>query len=196
VAKDEDNPAEAIRSLQEALTTFKQLGDQSALAETLISLAETPDPSAFGELSANLIGAAEAMGAALGVPMTPDTPRHRRIIQSIRSTLGSVGFEEALAKGRTWSIEQAYEVAMTFSADRISRPLPRPAEQSAVAFQLTPREIDVLRMLAAGLSTQEIADQLSISPRTVSTHINNMLGKTGVDSRAALVALSFRSGIL
>jgi DNA-binding CsgD family transcriptional regulator len=196
VAKDEDNPAEAIRLLQEALTTFKQLGDQSALAETLVSLAETPDPSIYGEVSSSLIGAAEAIGAALGVPVTPDTPRHRRFIQSIRSTLGGVGFEKALETGKTWSVDQAYEVAMTLSADRPSRPLPRPVEQPAVAFQLTPREIDVLRLLASGQSTQEIADQLRISPRTVTTHINNMLSKTNVDTRAALVALSFRSGIL
>jgi DNA-binding CsgD family transcriptional regulator len=162
----------------------------------VISLAETPDPSVYGEVSSSLIGAAEAIGAALGVLVTPDTPRHRRFIQSIRSTLGGVGFEEALETGKTWSVDQAYEGAMTFSADRLSRPLPRPVEQPAVAFQLTPRKIDVLRLLASGQSTQEIAEQLHISPRTVTTHINNMLGKTNVDTRAALVALSFRSRIL
>jgi DNA-binding CsgD family transcriptional regulator len=51
-------------------------------------------------------------------------------------------------------------------------------------------------MLAGGHSSQEIAMALNISPRTVATHINNMLGKADVDSRAALVALGFRTGIV
>jgi DNA-binding CsgD family transcriptional regulator len=93
-------------------------------------------------------------------------------------------------------MDEAYAIGMTLTADRTAPPLPRPLAQQANAFQLTPREIDVLRMLAAGNSTNEIAEELHISPRTVSTHVNNMLGKTGVESRAALVALSFRAGIL
>ncbi|MFL5759897.1 MAG: tetratricopeptide repeat protein [Thermomicrobiales bacterium] len=196
VARDEHDPAEGIRLLQEALTAFKQLGDQAAFAETIISMAETPDPAAFGETSASLIGAAEAMANILGIPVTPNTPRHRRFIQAIRSTLGVAGFDNALRTGRSWSMEHAYDVAMTLKANRLATPLPRPEDQSAVASQLTPREIDVLRMLAAGHSTGEIASELHISPRTVSTHVNNMLGKTGVETRAALVALGFRGGIL
>jgi predicted ATPase/DNA-binding CsgD family transcriptional regulator len=196
VAKDEGNTAEGLRLLQEALATFRQLGDQPATAETLTSLAETPDPASFGKESASLLGAAEALASSLGISSTIDTPRHRRFIQSVRATLGMAGFDDAFNEGKTWSMEHACDVAMTLTADVMARPVPRPCEPAPIAVQFTPREIDVLRLLAAGHSSQEIAEVLSISPRTVATHINNMLGKADVDSRAALVALGFRTGIV
>ena len=196
VAKDEGNTAEGLRLLQEALATFQHLGDQTAVAETLASLAETPDPSAFAEQSALLLGVSAAIAEALGIPSPTDTPRHRRFIQSIRATLGAAGFDDAFERGKMWTIDQACEVAMTLTTDVAARPAPKPSEPAVTAVQFTPREIDVLRMLAAGQSSQEIAKQLNISPRTVATHINNMLGKADVDSRAALVALGFRTGIV
>jgi DNA-binding NarL/FixJ family response regulator len=50
----------------------------------------------------------------------------------------------------------------------------------------------VLRLLAEGLSDREIADTLSISPRTVGGHVTHLLDKLGVDSRTAAVAVALR----
>jgi len=58
--------------------------------------------------------------------------------------------------------------------------------------KLTRRESDVLRLLAQGLTQDEIAARLGISPKTVSTHIEHVLRKLGVHSRAQAVALAFR----
>jgi DNA-binding NarL/FixJ family response regulator len=58
--------------------------------------------------------------------------------------------------------------------------------------KLTPREAEVLRLLTDGLTQQEIAVHLFISPKTVGTHIENVLRKLGVHSRAQAVALAFR----
>ena len=58
--------------------------------------------------------------------------------------------------------------------------------------KLTRREADVLRLLAQGLTQHEIAGRLAISPKTVSTHIEHVLRKLGVHSRAQAVALAFR----
>jgi two-component system, NarL family, nitrate/nitrite response regulator NarL len=57
---------------------------------------------------------------------------------------------------------------------------------------LTRRETEVLRLLAQGLSQREIAGRLTISPKTVGTHIEHVLRKLGVHSRAQAVALVFR----
>ncbi|MFE5477714.1 MULTISPECIES: response regulator [unclassified Nocardia] len=51
---------------------------------------------------------------------------------------------------------------------------------------LTPRELDVLRLVAQGYGNQEIADQLHLGVSTVKTHIANLLGKTGTDNRVRL----------
>jgi DNA-binding NarL/FixJ family response regulator len=58
--------------------------------------------------------------------------------------------------------------------------------------ELTPRELEVLELLSEGLTQAQIAMQLVISPRTVGTHIQNLLGKLGVHSRAQAVALAHR----
>jgi DNA-binding NarL/FixJ family response regulator len=60
---------------------------------------------------------------------------------------------------------------------------------------LTPRETDVLRLIAAGRSNVEIARQLYITPATVKTHINNLFAKTGVRDRAQAVTYAFRHGL-
>jgi DNA-binding NarL/FixJ family response regulator len=60
---------------------------------------------------------------------------------------------------------------------------------------LTPREVEVLAEIAAGLSNAEIAGKFRISPATVKTHINHVLAKTGARDRAQLVAYAFRHGL-
>ena len=58
---------------------------------------------------------------------------------------------------------------------------------------LSPRENDVLRMLADGLTDREIAEALIISPRTVETHVSNILHKLSVRNRAE-AAQRYRTG--
>jgi two-component system, NarL family, nitrate/nitrite response regulator NarL len=71
----------------------------------------------------------------------------------------------------------------------------RPAV-GAIRSSLTPRESEVLLLLAEGLTQQDIAERLTISPRTVGTHIDHVLGKLGVHSRAQAVALLLRDEIV
>ena len=61
---------------------------------------------------------------------------------------------------------------------------------------LTPREREVLEMLADGRTAKEIAADLVISPRTVGTHIQNVLGKLGLNSRAQAVAYAHHHGLI
>ena len=63
-------------------------------------------------------------------------------------------------------------------------------------FGLTPRELDVLRLLAEGHAQQQIASRLFISPKTVSSHIQRILGKLGVHSRAQAVAVAHRNALV
>jgi DNA-binding NarL/FixJ family response regulator len=58
--------------------------------------------------------------------------------------------------------------------------------------KLTSREVEVLSLLAEGLTQADIARKLSISPRTVGAHIEHILGKLGVHSRAQAVAVAYR----
>jgi len=60
--------------------------------------------------------------------------------------------------------------------------------------QLSERELEVLRLAAAGLANKEIASDLGLSPRTVQSHIRNILNKLAVASRVEAVVLAIRSG--
>jgi DNA-binding NarL/FixJ family response regulator len=66
---------------------------------------------------------------------------------------------------------------------------------AAAVARLTPRERDVLRLLAEGLGTGAIAERLYISPKTVGSHVQRILAKLGVHSRAEAVAFAYREGL-
>src|ERR1700761_2085194 len=61
---------------------------------------------------------------------------------------------------------------------------------------LTPREIDVLRLIAKGNANKEIAGQLSLNEETVKGHVKNILAKLGVNDRTHAVTLGLRRGII
>jgi DNA-binding NarL/FixJ family response regulator len=71
-----------------------------------------------------------------------------------------------------------------------------PAGEWTNPHELTPREVEVLGMIAAGRSNQEIADGLHISMATVKTHVNHVFGKTGVRDRAQAVAYAYERGLV
>ena len=84
-------------------------------------------------------------------------------------------------------------------ARKLMQELARPAAQpptgeSLTADPLTPREVEVLRLLAQGLGNQEIADQLVISEPTVRSHVSNILGKLHLASRTQAALYALREG--
>ena len=102
---------------------------------------------------------------------------------------------------------QPEEIARAIHAVRDGRAQFDPSVQrflaAAVAAQpvpapdgLTPRELDVLRLIGAGRSNTEIAAALFVSPATVKTHINNIFGKAALRDRAQAVAYAHRLGLV
>lgn len=83
---------------------------------------------------------------------------------------------------------------------RVSRMLERldlqpPQPLDANGFGWTPREFEVLGLLVEGLSQPDIAARLCLSPKTVGTHIQRIMGKMGVKSRTQAVAMAAREGL-
>ncbi|WP_261993143.1 helix-turn-helix transcriptional regulator [Streptomyces sp. adm13(2018)] len=73
---------------------------------------------------------------------------------------------------------------------------PAPAEPGDGTFGLTPREQDVLRLVAAGRTNRQIAEELFISPKTASVHVSHILAKLGVSGRGEAAALAHRLHLL
>jgi DNA-binding NarL/FixJ family response regulator len=78
----------------------------------------------------------------------------------------------------------------------ISSPPASPFPPSPPPAGLTAREIDVLRLIAAGKSNPEIAKELFVSEATVKTHINHVFAKTGARDRAQAVRFAYQHGLV
>jgi LuxR family maltose regulon positive regulatory protein len=89
---------------------------------------------------------------------------------------------------------EARLAAETFERLGAARRPPQP--RSATSQGLTPRELEVLRLVAEGLSDRDIAGRLVLSPHTVHRHISNLHTKLGVSSRTAAAAVAARLGLL
>lgn len=81
-------------------------------------------------------------------------------------------------------------------AHRESAAMPRPSGAEALVEPLTPREAEVLGLLAQGLTNKTIADRLGISEHTAKFHVNAILGKLGAESRTEAIVHAVRMGLV
>ncbi len=190
--------------------------DAWGLRHTLEQLAEVAAAGGESERAAQLFGAADAYRERIGATLVPTLQAlYEPYMAAARAALGDAAFAAAWADGRQLSIDAARAEAAKVgqapsdaddgaeSAPRESisdgastappsaRPLPRGAER----FGLSSREREVLALLVQRLTAAEIAEQLFLSPRTVTTHIGHVYDKLGVNSRRDAAALAVRHGL-
>jgi non-specific serine/threonine protein kinase len=192
LAEDRKDTAGAAAYYAESLGLWGELGTREGLVDVLIAaagLAANLHPAP----ATRLLAAATALGERLGYLAPPlQRSRSERAAATARASLGEHDFATASAAGRVLAPEQAVAAAAMVLRDLV-RP-PEPGWQGT-AGALTPRELDVLRLLVAGKTNPEIADALYISPRTAETHVTHILAKLGVTTRAEAAAHAVRVGL-
>ncbi len=181
----------AARTLYEkSLTIAGEWNYKDLLPSCLEGLADEVGVQGEPAWAARLWGAAEALREIMGTPL-PSVYRadYERFIAAARTQLGEKAFATAWAEGRTMTPEQALSAqdsATILSLPPTTPPSTPPTKPSSTYPNgLTAREVEVLCLLAQGLTDAQIADQLVISPRTVNNHLTSIYSKIQVSSRSA-----------
>jgi len=186
VARDRGSYAQAATLYAEGLALHWDDGDRGRIAACLNGLGIVAALAGQAERAGRLCGAAEALREAIGAPVPRYRGQYERAIATGLATLGEEAFAAAWAAGRALSLLDAVSEARAIPPDATR------AEMGSAALAehhgITPRELEVLRLLPYGLTNREIASRLFISPRTAQTHIQHVYAKLGVASRAEAAA--------
>jgi predicted ATPase/DNA-binding CsgD family transcriptional regulator len=174
-----------------ALTIWQVQGDWGAIAEALLRIASAVVRLGQSPQAARLFGAGVRMRRETGVGVFADIPqRVQEGMATAEAALGRETFAAAFAVGEAWSFAQSVSEARAVIA--ITQAPAAAPPSAAEALGLSSRELEVLRLMVAGHSNAEIAQQLFISRRTATTHITHLYTKLGVTSRAQAIAAAHR----
>jgi predicted ATPase/DNA-binding CsgD family transcriptional regulator len=187
------SPGAAEALFAESLDLARRSGIKAISAYALLGLALVGHRGAGLRGSARLHGAADQALADLGRVLDPlearlaELDRHR-----LRAAMGAEAFQAEYAAGRTLDVAQ---VLATLRRTGTGGQALAAASDDGVTV-LTPRELDVLKLVAQGLSNQDIARRLVLSEHTVHRHLANILRKLDLSSRAAAAAWGVRTGLV
>ena len=178
-------PHRAAVAYREALQFAAASEDSWYIAWCVIGAGSLAASQGDHRLAAELFAIGSRERERLGVKLRPTTQESlTQTMAAVRARLGEREFAAAWQRGRELPMgtgtDQAYAIFATV------------APAGPTPYGLTRRERDVLRLLTEGQSDKAIADALFLSRPTASKHVAAILGKLGVSSRAAAVAIALR----
>jgi non-specific serine/threonine protein kinase len=187
--------ARARALVAESLAIIRELGDALELIRSLKVAVDFELTVGNTGRAARLQGAIDALRDSIGVPLSPRERGDYAVkVTTMRVALGELELAAAWAEGRAMSLEQA--VAYALDQDGVvSVGAGLVDGVSTSASPLTPREAEVTRLVARGLTNHQIAAELVISERTASSHLYRILGKLGFRSRAQVAAWAVARGL-
>jgi non-specific serine/threonine protein kinase len=178
---------EAADLARQSMAMAADLGDDLAIALALEVQARVAAQERRADRAATLLGAAEARWRRRG--LGPDTAPYlarlqQRLDQGARLDRDATGFARAFRRGAELTDEQVLAQAL----EQPSAGEPSAGAEPDELAALTPRELEVARLVGTGLSNREIAERLGRSQRTVETHVEHVLRKLGFGSRTQVAA--------
>jgi non-specific serine/threonine protein kinase len=194
----------AIECFQESLVLRSRMDDLAGLAPALEGLAAAGARGADPEDAVRLMSTAATLRSTIGVPAgTCERNLHAQTLAALRARLGARAFADLWAEGVEMPLEQALNLALKQdSQGRVAASSKDEQHVSLLAppadpgFELTRRELDVLRQITLGLTYAEIGMALGISARTVDAHIRSIFSKLGVRSRSAATRVALQHNLV
>jgi predicted ATPase/DNA-binding CsgD family transcriptional regulator len=166
----------AAEQLEEAMTLFVEFGDRWFWGWTLETAAQLAATVGDLERAVRLFGAADAVWEAIAAPLPGMLRnRHDRVLAEVRSRLGDARFQAFRDEGANLPIGATIE---SIRPERSSAGTDSPEG-------LTAREVEVLVLVAEGLTDAEVAERLVVSIRTVHAHLRSIYRKLDVRTRSA-----------
>lgn len=185
------NPALARRYFMESLVLSRDLGDTFIIFDILQGLADTLLLEGKRATAVQYLAASEAMRLSIGATRSLHCENaFVRLKRSLEATLDEATFQAAWLQGQTATLD-----ALTSALERCSGSIKSKPNDSGQFAGLTPREHEVLALVALGMSDRKIAKQLGISPTTVSKHVANILAKTELKNRTILATWAHAQGL-
>ncbi len=165
--------------LLDALRIDRRLDDLWHRSWTIEALSWVTVDLGPTERAARLLGIAAGCWAHAGSSLTTPWERyHDTAEKELRRRLGDARFSREFEAGK--QLDQAR--ALSFALEEVR------ATPPAAALPVSPRELEVAAFVAKGYANRDIAERLFLSPRTVETHIQHLMDKLGVGSRAEIAA--------
>ena len=196
----------ARTSYEESLVVCKELGDKMVARDSLEGMACIAGAQGERLRAARLFGAGQALSetlrGAVAFQPTPEEEAWREpYLATTRSRLGEAAWEGALAQGRAMGMEEAIEYALSKEEPFATTPSTTTGQSSPSSTPehpggLTSREVEVLGLVATGMTNAQVAQRLFLSPRTVHRHLNSIYHKLGVSSRTAATRFALEHGLL
>jgi DNA-binding CsgD family transcriptional regulator len=178
---------QAERDARDALALAANTGALLGLPDTLECLADVAADAGSHREAARLLGAAHGIRQRMGaVRFKIWDAGYEAATAAVRDALGEKDFDSAWAEGAALSTDEAIAYAQRGRGQR-----KRPASGWAA---LTPAERDVVRLVSEGLTNNDVATRLFVSPRTVQTHLTHVYTKLGLTSRVQLAQEEARHG--
>jgi DNA-binding CsgD family transcriptional regulator len=188
VVATEGDLAAAQTFYEESLTISNELSEKWVAAVYLVELGEVVAARRQLDWAAQLWGASEALRDACGIPIPLiELADYERSVSAARVHLGEKAFAAAWAEGRSLTPEQALaakgqKLSLQEASHRVPTALTQPLTYPD---GLTAREVEVLRLVAKGLTDAQVGETLVISPRTVHAHLSSIYNKLAITSRSA-----------
>jgi DNA-binding NarL/FixJ family response regulator len=168
----------------------------SMLAGRLLTIADLALRRGAPADAARLLMASLVLCQRIGITVDEQSRKEiRRLGDMACGALGD-GLDAELDAGKRLTVPEVLDLALAVTRMRDSAPPATLPPSSLPEHDLTPREAEVLALLAEGMSNPAIAEALFISERTVTTHLSRLYAKLGVSTRAEAIALAMRTGLV
>jgi len=183
-------PTEARVTFEESVVQARKQKDIETMSSDLVELAHMAIEQNQYARATRLLGAEEKLREQACLPVIPFDSIHRDHALTIaNAVLGREIFELLRQEGRALSPIEALAAGDSLPANRTGKHITYPAG-------LSRREIDVLSLVAQGFTDAQVAEQLVISTRTVTTHLTSIYNKLQVGSRAAATNFAVRNHLV